>query len=123
MPETSCHTKLANWVRGVRERKGRLLKKGINVDETPETVPPGELLRAKTLTVTRLEQLDAIGFVWQSQGPKTAWEVRFRDCMEYYTANNGKWPSQSMGSLGGERQGVDSDCLYVSVLAGANHEH
>ena len=71
------------------------MKKGIEFDITP----PGEIIRAKALTAERSEQLNAIGFVWSPAEPNMAWEDRFRICMEY-CETNGRWPSQSMGSMG-----------------------
>eukprot|EP00571_Detonula_confervacea_P011409 CAMPEP_0172303614 /NCGR_PEP_ID=MMETSP1058-20130122/5133_1 /TAXON_ID=83371 /ORGANISM="Detonula confervacea, Strain CCMP 353" /LENGTH=246 /DNA_ID=CAMNT_0013014495 /DNA_START=33 /DNA_END=769 /DNA_ORIENTATION=+ len=86
---------LANWVRGIREKKAGLLRKGIEVEE----VSPGKEILAKTLTTERLDRLNSIEFVWSVSGPKMSWEDRFKDLMEYYETN-GKWPSQSMGSMG-----------------------
>ena len=92
--DTHAH-KLANWVRGIREKKAHMIKKGIDVEE----VQLGKSILAKTLTAERIDKLNSIGFVWSVAGPKMLWEDRFRDCIEYYEMN-GRWPSQSMGSLG-----------------------
>ena len=72
------------------------MRKGIEV-EVPE---PGKPVFNKTLTAERLERLNSVGFQWSISGPKMAWEDRFKDLMEYYESH-GKWPSQSIGSLGG----------------------
>ena len=92
--DTHAH-KLANWVRGIREKNAHMIKKGIDVEE----VQPGKSILAKTLMAERIDKLNSIGFVWSVAGPKMLWEDRFRDCIEYYEMN-GRWPSQSMGSLG-----------------------
>ena len=60
---------------------------------------PSEKILSKTLTAERIDRLNSIGFVWSVQGPKVSWDERFAACLEYYE-DNGKWPSQSMGSLG-----------------------
>lgn len=87
---------LASWVRGIREKRASNLRKGIDIEE----MPVGKKgLFAKTLTAERIKQLDDIGFVWSVAGPKVKWEDRFQDMMDYYE-QHGKWPSQSMGSLG-----------------------
>ena len=64
-----------------------------------DEVPPGEKIFAKTLTAERLDRLNSIEFVWVVTGPNASWEDRFKDLMEYYEMH-GKWPSQSMGTLG-----------------------
>jgi len=88
---------LANWVRGIRERKAKLLRNGIEVEEAPPAgMPP---LLPRTCTAERIEKLNSIGFAWILAAPMVAWEDRFRDLMEYYEKND-RWPSQSMGSLG-----------------------
>ena len=87
--------KLANWVRGIREKKKSNLKRGIDV----EVVPEGQKVLSKALTAERLARLDALGFVWSVQGPKTSWDDRYNDLCEYYQTN-GKWPSQTNGQLG-----------------------
>ena len=86
---------LANWVRGLREKKALNLTKGIDV----EVVEEGKQARAKTLTAERVERLNALGFVWAPAGPKAKWEDRFKELVDYYDTN-GKWPSQSHGTLG-----------------------
>jgi len=91
------HVQLANWVRGIRERKAKLLRNGIEVEEAPPAgMPP---LLPRTCTAERIEKLNSIGFAWILAAPMVAWEDRFRDLMEYYEKND-RWPSQSMGSLG-----------------------
>jgi len=90
---------LAHWVRGIRERKALLLPKGIVVEITPETVGPGVPLPAKAITAERMEKLDSIGFAWVVTGPRTAWDNRFWELVEFYE-EHGKYPSQSMGSVG-----------------------
>jgi len=86
-------SQLANFVRRTRERKNALRRKGISVEE----VLPGQPIYAKTLNAERVQKLESIGFSWCQV---ISWEDRFRDLMEYYEANDGKWPSQSMGGLG-----------------------
>jgi len=87
---------LGNWVCRVREKKVNNLKKGIEFEE----VPPGKELTCKTLTAERIEKLNSIGFVWcMDTRPKLSWEVRFQELIEYYEMN-GKWPPQSVGTLG-----------------------
>jgi len=71
------------------------LTKGIDI----EVVEEGKQARAKTLTAERVERLNALGFVWAPAGPKAKWEDRFKELVEYYDTN-GKWPSQSHGTLG-----------------------
>jgi len=95
VPRSYEDQKLGNWVNGIRDKRSNLIKKGIEFEE----IAPGKKILSKSLTAERLERLNAIGFVWSVAGPKVAWEDRFRDCREFYEMN-GKWPSQSMGSLG-----------------------
>ena len=71
------------------------LTKGIDI----EVVEEGKQARAKTLTAERVERLNALGFVWAPAGPKAKWEDRFKELVSYYETN-GKWPSQSHGTLG-----------------------
>lgn len=92
----TCFLQLASWVRGIREKRASNLRKGIDIEE----MPVGKKgLFSKILTAERIKQLDDIGFAWSVAGPKVKWEDRFQDMMDYYE-QNGKWPSQSMGSLG-----------------------
>jgi len=65
---------LAKWVRAIREKKTRLLKKGIEVEE----VPPGKIF-AKTLTAERLDRLNSIEFAWSGPGAKVALKDWFQD--------------------------------------------
>ena len=80
----------------MRGEKRKLEQRGIEFEE----IEPGKhKILTKTVTAERLERLNSIGFVWSVAGPKVAWEDRFQDLLAYYEVN-GKWPSQSMGSLG-----------------------
>mmetsp|Transcript_18625 Transcript_18625/g.44835 ORF Transcript_18625/g.44835 Transcript_18625/m.44835 type:complete len:738 (-) Transcript_18625:209-2422(-) len=87
--------KLACWVNAMRNEKRSLLKRGIEF----EKVHPGKKILSKTITAERLQRLNSLGFLWSVSGPKVSWEKRFQDCLEY-CEENGRWPSQSMGSLG-----------------------
>jgi len=88
---------LASWVRCIREKRAILVRKGLEYEE----IPPGRTgPLPKTLTPDRIGRLDSIGFAWTVSGPKTSWEDRFRDLMDYHESNDGAWPSQSMGALG-----------------------
>lgn len=95
VPRSYEDSKLSNWVNGIRHTKSKLRQKGLELEEPPL----GKKILAKTLTAERLERLNSIGFAWSVQGPKAAWEDRFRECVEYHE-HNGRWPSQSMGKLG-----------------------
>jgi len=87
---------LAYFVRGIRARKATLNRKGIDFEE----LAPGKHPHTQTITRERYDVLNSIGFQWTViAGPKVSWEGRFKDLMEYYY-REGKWPSQSMGSLG-----------------------
>ena len=79
----------------MREKMTIIKKKGLEFEEPK----PGRLIAARTLTAERIEKLNSIGFVWSILPPTVCWEDRFQELMEYYY-ENGKWPSQSMGSLG-----------------------
>jgi len=88
--------KLAMWVKNIREKKAKLVKAGIEY----EVLEPGQKMLPRTLTKERIERMTNIGFVWVcSTGPNTPWEDRFQELLEYYE-ENGRWPSQSMGTLG-----------------------
>lgn len=86
---------LANFVRGIRERKSTLARSGVEFEE----LGPDEQPLTRTVTRERYDKLNSIGFQWTISGPKVAWDDRFKELMDYYNTN-GKWPSQSMGSLG-----------------------
>ena len=109
------HAQLAHWVRGIRERKALLLRKGIDVEITPETVGPGVPLPAKAITAERMEKLDSIGFAWVVTGPRTAWDDRFRELVEFYE-EHGKYPSQSMGSVGQVSVSVSAVLVIISCM-------
>ncbi|KAL7546550.1 hypothetical protein ACHAWF_009911 [Thalassiosira exigua] len=95
--KTKDDAKLFHWVRNLRSHRAALRKRGIEHEEVPPRA--GRRVSNKTLTVERIARLEALGFQWSVQGPKTSWEDRFRDCVEYFETN-GRWPSQSMGQLG-----------------------
>lgn len=88
---------LYKWVRGVRERRARLLKRGIMCDE--HLRPDKGRSISRLLTAERIEKLTDIGFIWVVTAPIMSWDSRFSDLMEYYD-QNGRWPSHSVGSLG-----------------------
>ena len=77
----------------MRNEKRRLAKSDLEYETNPTKI------LSKTLTHERYERLNALGFVWTVAPPKVSWEDRFQDCITYYE-EHGKWPSQSMGSLG-----------------------
>ena len=78
----------------LRSGKAALAKQGM------EFKVPGRHVPGNTaLTKERVERLNSIGFVWSVQ-PKTSWEDSFRDLLEYHELN-GRWPSQTLGKLGG----------------------
>ena len=70
----------------MREKKKALDKIGME-GEDKQT--------GKALTAERIEQLNSIGFVWSLQ-PKTSWEDRLRDVVEYYE-EHGRWPTKDRG--------------------------
>jgi len=88
---------LYKWVRGVRERKARLLKRGIMCDE--HLRPDNGRSTSRLLTAERIEKLNDIGFIWVVTAPNLSWDSRFSDLMEYYDKHD-RWPSHSMGGLG-----------------------
>jgi len=90
---------LAKWVKGLREKKALLRRKGFEFE-----VPPfhGDKLTLRTLTAERVETLESVGFPWIVGSTKeswVSWEERFQEAVAYHE-ENGRWPSQSMGGLG-----------------------
>jgi len=79
----------------MKEKMAVMQKNGIEAEEPK----PGLKSQARNLTSERIEKLNSIGFVWSVLTPKVSWEDRFQELMEYYY-ENGKWPPQSMGTLG-----------------------
>ncbi|KAL9186683.1 hypothetical protein ACHAXT_005921 [Thalassiosira profunda] len=96
VPKGHEDVELANWVRGIRERRANLRKKGKEVDDQP---PEGKPLLARTLIAERVQQLDALGFAWSLAPPTVSWESRFAELIEYYN-EHGRWPSQARQGLG-----------------------
>ena len=87
---------LAKWVHGIRLRRAKLRKDGVEVEPTPSDGPP----HARYLTADRLAQLDALGFVWVADArPKVSWDARLVEVLAFKEAH-GRWPRTTEGTLG-----------------------
>jgi len=88
---------LALWVKGLREKRSLLWRQGLEAEELAD----GALVTDRALTADRIARLDSVGFVWSGAFgcAKVPWEERFREMMDYYE-HHGRWPSQSMGTMG-----------------------
>eukprot|EP00970_Alexandrium_tamarense_P001477 scaffold154_cov185-Alexandrium_tamarense.AAC.5 len=91
--------RLGRWVGALREKKRKISLKGEEYEPDDRKDATGRF-GGLTLTKERIGRLEALGFQWTvATKPKISWEVRFADAVEYFQTN-GKWPPQSMGSLG-----------------------
>ena len=82
---------------GIRRKRSILRSQGIEADE----ILPGERVFDRALTADRIARLDALGFEWNAAVgcAPVPWEERFQEVVEYH-AHYGRWPSQSMGTMG-----------------------
>jgi hypothetical protein len=94
--------KLGKWVNSIRIKKKSLDAQGLQseppkMNKDNQVVPAG----ATTLTLDRIEKLNAIGMDWHVIGPtpRLSWEERFQELMEYFQVN-GRWPPHTQGTLG-----------------------
>ena len=88
---------LASWVKSMRKKKARIAKEGLE----HEVLKPGQKVYPRTLTLERVERMNALGFKWVcSTGVNVSWEDRFQELLQYHH-ENGRWPSQAGTGLGG----------------------
>ena len=81
----------------MRKKKARIVKEGLE----HKVLKPEQKVNPRTLTLKRVEQMNALGFKWVcSTGVNVSWEDRFQELLQYHH-ENGRWPSQAGTGLGG----------------------